>query len=491
MLPPKPNLLTRLSVVHRRAITSSSLHQTPPLSLAADKCRSMDQLKQIHAQMITTAQIHDAFAASRLINFSALSDSGDLTYALKLFANIPAPNTFIWNTLIRAHATSSNPSAGLHLYSEMRRRAAAPGKHTFPFVLKACANSQSAKCAEQIHAHVLKFGLDCDSHVANGLIRAYSVTCLMRNARKVFDEMRERNVGVWTTIICGYAQNNSAEEAISLFSAIVSEGFEPSGVVLASVLSACAQSSCSSLGKEIHAYINEKGVEMNVILGTALINMYAKNGELIEARRIFDGLRERNVATWNAMICGLALHGRASEAIDMFVEMGRGRERVRPNGITLLGVLCACCHAGMVDFGREVFYSMERVYGVEPNLRHYGCMVDLLGRGGRILEAEGLIRGMRWEADVAIWGSLLSGCRSWGDIEAAERVVGVIQGLDPTNHGVHVVLSNMYAEAGRWEDVESRRKVIKEGSLNKTAGWSAIAGDGITRRPMFSANLHN
>ncbi|KAG6400699.1 hypothetical protein SASPL_137541 [Salvia splendens] len=138
----------------------------------------MDQLKQIHAQIITTAQIHDA-----------LSDSGDLTYALKLFANIPAPNTFIWNTLIRALATSSNPSAGLRLYSEMRRRAAAPGKHTFPFVLKACANSQSAKCSEQILAHVLKFGLDFDSHVANGLIRTYSVACLMRNARKVFDGM--------------------------------------------------------------------------------------------------------------------------------------------------------------------------------------------------------------------------------------------------------------------------------------------------------------
>ncbi|KAG6400697.1 hypothetical protein SASPL_137539 [Salvia splendens] len=130
-----------------------------------------------------------------------------------------------------------------------------------------------------------------------------------------------------------------------------------------------------------------------------------------------------------------------------------------------------------ISGGREVFYSMERVYSVEPNLRHYGCMVDLLGRGGRILEAEGLIRGMRWEADVAIWGALLSGCRSWGDIEAAERVVRVIQGLDPTNHGVHVVLSNMYAEAGRWEDVVSQRKAIKEGSLNKTAGWSAVAGD--------------
>nr|AYM00929.1 pentatricopeptide repeat protein [Salvia miltiorrhiza] len=462
----------RLSVAHRRAITSSSLHQTPPpLSLAADKCQSMDQLKQIHAQMITTAQIQDAFAASRLINFCALSDSGDLSYALKLFADIPAPNTFIWNTLIRAHAISSNPAAGLLLYSEMRRRGIAPGKHTFPFVLKACANSKLVRCGEQIHGHVLTFGLDCDSHVANALIRAYSVSERIGDARRVFDEMPERNLIVWTTIICGYAQNNSAEEAIALFHAMVSEGFEPKGVVLASVLSACAQSACWSLGEEIHVYMEEKRVEMNVILGTALINMYAKNGALVEARRLFDGLRERNVATWNAMICGLALHGRADEAIDLFGEMG-----VKPNGITLLGVLCACCHAGMIDFGREVFYSMERVYGVESNLKHYGCMVDLLGRGGRILEAESLIRGMAWEPDVAIWGALLTASKSWGNIEVAERAVREIQRLDPRNHGVHVVLSNMYAEVGRWEDVARRRKGMKEESLKKTAGWSTVGG---------------
>lgn len=481
MLPPKPSFLARLSVVHRRAITSSPLQQTPapaptPLSLAADKCKSMDQLKQIHAQMIITSRIHDAFAASRLINFCALSDSGDLNYALKLFETIPAPNLFMWNTLIRAQASSSNPADGLLLYSEMRRRGVAPVKHTFPFVLKACSNSKVIGCSEQIHCHVLKFGLDHDLHVANGLIRAHSVSGRIEDARKVFDEMTERISSAWTTIICGYAQNDSAEEAIALFNAMISEGLEPSGVVLASVLSACANAACLNLGEQIHEYMEEKEVELNVILGTALVNMYAKNGALVEAKQCFEKLRERNVATWNAMICGLALHGEADEAIDFFNMMRGEREKVKPNEITLLGVLSACCHAGMLDFGSEVFYSMKKVYGIEPNLKHYGCMVDLLGRGGRILEGERVIREMEWEADVAIWGALLSGCERWGNIEVAERVVEEIRRLDPKNHGVHVVLSNMYAEAGRWEDVMRRRQGMKEESLKKSAGWSAVDG---------------
>ncbi|KAH6823776.1 hypothetical protein C2S53_004512 [Perilla frutescens var. hirtella] len=488
MLPPKRALLSRFAVAHRRAITSSPLHETPSppptkelasLSMAADKCKSMDQLKQIHAQMIITARIHDGFAASRLINFCALSDSGNLSYALKLFDDIPAPNQFMWNTLIRAQASSSNPIAALLLYAEMRRRGVAPGKHTFPFVLKACSHSNSSlnsiKCSEQVHAHVLKFGLDCDSHVAKGLIRAYSVSGRINDARKVFDELTERNLSVWTTIICGFAQNDSADEAITLFNTMVSEGFEPNGVVLSSVLSACAQSACLSLGEQIHAYMEEKGMELNVILGTALVNMYAKNGALVEAKQCFDGLKEKNVATWNTMICGLAVHGQADEAIHFFRKMER--EKVKPNDITLLGVLSACCHAGMLEFGSEIFYSMKRAYGIEPNLKHYGCMVDLLGRGGRILEAEEMIRGMVWEADVVIWGALLSACKSWGNIEVAERVVKEIHGLDPKNHGVHVVLSNMYAEAGRWEDVVRSRKGMKEESLKKTAGWSFVGDD--------------
>ncbi|KAL0344129.1 UNVERIFIED_CONTAM: Pentatricopeptide repeat-containing protein [Sesamum angustifolium] len=436
MPPSKLTFLVKFSLAHRRTITALALHQTlwqpssppaqhTPLSMMVDKCKSMDQPKQIHAQMIVTSRIHDTFAASRLLNFYALSASGDLNYALKLLEHTPMPNLFMWNTVIRAQASSSSPFEGLLLYADMRRRGVIPGKHTFPFVLKACSNMKSVKCCEQVHAHVLKFGLDSDLHVVNGLVRGYSVSDGIDDARRVFDELDDRNLSIWTTMICGYAQNGSAGEAIS--------------VCAVSVL---------GFGEQIHEYIQEKGMELDVILGTALVNMYAKNGSLAKAKQCFYGLKQKNIATWNALICGLAVHGHVEEAIHFFTKLEK--EKLMPNDITLLGVLSACCHAGLLDYGRKIFYSMKRIYGIEPKIKHYGCMVDLLGRRGQVVEAEELIKGMVWKADVVIWGALLSACKESGNIDVAERVVKKLLDLDPHNHAVYVFLSNMYAEAGRW-----------------------------------------
>lgn len=347
-----------------------------------------------------------------------------------------------------------------------------PGKHTFPFLLKACSSLNRFDVSQQVHTHVLKFGLDLDLHVVNGLIRAYSVSAALSNARKLFDEFSEKNLTIWTTMVCGYAQNDSSEEAIKLFERMIAEGMEPNGATLASVLSACAQANCLELGQQIHVYMEEKGIEMGVILGTALVNMYAKNGAILEATKCFSSMKEKNIATWNAIIGGLAAHGHGKEAIQLFNKLGE--ENVKPNEVTLLGVLSACCHAGFLDYGRQVFKSMKNLYGVEAKLEHYGCMVDLLGRCGKLLEAEQLIRGMVWKADVVIWGSLLRSCQSQGNIDIAERVVKEILLLDPNNHGVYVGLSNVYAELGRWEDVLKLRKEMKQGSLKKTPGWSYV-----------------
>ncbi|KAK2992886.1 hypothetical protein RJ640_028128 [Escallonia rubra] len=445
----------------------------PHYSLLADKCTSMRQLHQLHAQMVVSARIHDNFAASRLLSFCALSENGDFDYAIRLFSSTQEPNSFMWNTLIRAQANSpDNPREALLLYIKMRRAGVGPGKHTFPFALKACANVRSIGCLKQVHTHVLKFGLDLDLHVVNGLIRGCTVCRIMQDARQVFDEMLEKNLSIWTTMICGYTQNNCGDEALVLFDRMIADGFEPSGVTLASVFSACAQSGSLDLGERIHVYMEERGIEVGVILGTALVNMYAKNGAISMAEKCFRCMPERNIATWNAVICGLAVHGHAEKALDLFSELEK--EQVVPNVITFVGVLSACCHAGFLDFGRVIFQSMKRVYGVEPKIEHYGCMVDLLGRSGNLLEAEELIKRMVWKADVMIWGSLLGACKNHGNIEIAERVVKEIIVLDPHNHGVYVVLSNMYAEAGRWEDVSRLRKEMKEGSLKKTPGWSLV-----------------
>ncbi|XP_073013589.1 pentatricopeptide repeat-containing protein At5g56310-like [Typha latifolia] len=442
----------------------------PPLSLLADRCSSMPQLKQVHAQMLVSGRVHDNYAASRLLSFSALSPSGDLSYARRLFAHVEEPNSFMWNTLIRALADSPAPSDAVLLYVKMQRLGLSPGKHTFPFLLKACVNFQPFLVGRQVHSHVLKHGLDVDLYVINGLVRCYASCGLLDYARQVFDDAPEKNLILWTTMVSGYAQNFRSEEALQLFDGMIEVGIEPCDATLASVLSACARSGGLELGKQIHLFIKEKGIAMGVILGTALVDMYAKNGAISDALRLFREMPEKNTATWNAVICGLAHHGHAKDALELFQELEK--MQVQPNDVTFVGVLSACCHAGFLDVGRGIFDSMKKNYGIEPKVEHYGCMVDLLGRSGRLIEADDLIKGMTWEADVVVLGALLTACKNHGNIEIAERVVKEILKVEPGNHGVHIVLSNMYAEVGRWEDVVRLRRVMREGKLKKIPGQS-------------------
>ncbi|TKY63067.1 Pentatricopeptide repeat-containing protein [Spatholobus suberectus] len=455
--------------------SSSPLRTLSTLAHLADKCTTLEQLKQVHAQMIVSAVIAtDPFAVSRLFSSCALSPFGDLSHASRIFRSAtPRPNAFMWNTLIRAQPHAPH---ALSLYVTMRRTRVSPGKHTFPFLLKACSQLRSLRACKQVHVHVIRFGLASDSHVVNALVRCYSVSGNCVDARHVFDESPDRSSSLWTTMICGYAQNFCSNEALELFDEMVGEGFEPGGATLASVLSACARSGCLELGERIHEFMKVKGVGLGegVILGTALVYMYAKNGEIEMARKLFDGMPERNVVTWNAMICGLGAHGHVEDALDLFERMKKERAVV-PNGVTFVGVLSACCHAGLIDVGREAFRLMKSVYGIEPKIEHYGCLVDLLGRGGRLLEAEELVKGMPWKADVVILGALLAASRNSGNTQVAERVVKEILALEPQNHGVHVALSNMYAEAGQWQEVLRLRKTMKEERLKKAPGWSLVA----------------
>ncbi|EEF50907.1 pentatricopeptide repeat-containing protein, putative [Ricinus communis] len=325
-----------------------------------DKCTSMTQLKQIHAQMILTSRISDHFAASRLLSFCALSNSRDINYAIKLFKSIQDPNIFMWNTIIRALANSSNPDQALFFYIQMLRLGVCPNKYTFPFLLKGCSFCSIQSC-KQIHTHVLKFGSDLDLHVVNRLVRVYSIFSDLTDAWKLFGEFPERDLSIWTTMISGYAQNFCANEALVLFERMVAEGFEPNGPTIASVLSVCARSGSLDLGERIHGFMIERGVEIGVILGTALVHMYAKNGKILVARKLFDSMTEKNVATWNAMLCGLASHGHAEEALSLFWKLEK--EHIVPIDATFVGVLSACCHAGLIDVGRRIFYSMKESYG--------------------------------------------------------------------------------------------------------------------------------
>ncbi|KAL6659692.1 hypothetical protein ACP70R_002521 [Stipagrostis hirtigluma subsp. patula] len=460
------------------------LIRRPNLSLLADRCATPRALARVHAAMLVSGRLaDDAFAASRLLAAYAALSPSPAAAAVALLSSLPcAPNSFMLNTTLRALASSPDPAAAFPFFSRLRATGAlAPGRHTLPALLKAAARLPlPLRVSEQLHALAVRHGFHHDAYVANGLVRAYAVAGRLCAARRVFDEAPHRKANVYTTLVSAYAQSGRHGDAIAAFDEMVAAGFEPGGAALASVLSACARSASGGLqmGRRVHDLMEARGMTAPVgaILGTALVDMYTKNGAIQEAVAVFDGMPERVPATWNALISGLAHHGHGERALAMFQRMLR--EGVRPNATTFVGALTACCHAGLLDEARQLFRSMEKDFGVAPGIQHYGCMVDLLGRAGLLKEAEEMIRGMTCEADTVIWGALLTACKNHGYLEIAERAVEEMLTLDPTNHGVYVVLSNMYAEAGRWRDVNRLRKVMKGARLSKIPGASTVSSDG-------------
>lgn len=470
------------------ATVGARVSPRPNLSLLADRCATARTLARVHAAMLVSGRLaEDAFAASRLLAAYAALSPDPAAAALALLSNLPcAPNSFMLNTTLRVLASSPDPAAAFPFFSRLRVTGAfAPGRHTFPFLLKAAASLPlPLPVTEQLHALAVRHGVHLDAYVANGLVRAYSVAGRLRTARRVFDEMPERNAAVYTTMVSTYAQNGQHEDAMAAFHEMVCMGFEPCGATLASVLSACARSASGGLkmGRHVHDLMVARGVPVGTILGTALVDMYVRNGAIEEALAAFDGLPERRVpSAWNALISGLAHHGYSECALDFFRRMQW--EGVPPNATTLVGALSACSHPGLLDEARQLFRSMEKDFGIAPGIQHYGCMVDLLGRAGLLSEAEDMIRGMSCEADTVIWGALLTACKNHGGIEIAERAAVEMLKLDPSNHGVYVVLSNLYAEAGRWQDVDKLRKEMKGARLSKIPGASAVDGDGSLEQP--------
>ncbi|KAK9269922.1 hypothetical protein L1049_025495 [Liquidambar formosana] len=311
--------------------------------------------------------------------------------------------------------------------------------------------------------------------VWSSMICGYCKKGDVEEARAIFDRIPVRNLVNWNSIISGYAQNGFCEEALELFAKMQTEGFEPDEVTIASVLSACAQLGLLDAGKEVHHMINRKGIQLNQFVLNALVDMYAKCGDLSNARLIFEGMPQRNNACWNAMISGFSIHGQSKEALEFFGRMEDSEET--PDGITFLSVLSACAHGGFVNEGLEIFSKMEN-YGLAASIKHYGCLVDLLGRAGRLKEAHDLIKGMPMKPNDAVWGALLGACRIHLDMETAERVVEKVGTQDFNMHSGddshYVLLSNIYADSDRWEKAERLRMVMGNKGFQKTPGRSSI-----------------
>lgn len=306
----------------------------------------------------------------------------------------------------------------------------------------------------------------------NAMVAGYAKVGDVDNARDLFERMPQRNVISWTAVIAGYAQMKRPKEAIEIFRRMQLENVEPDEIALLSVLSACARLGSLEMGDWLHNNIQKHGFSGIISLNNALIDMYAKSGNIKKALDVFENAKDKNVITWTTVISGLALHGLGIEALEMFSCMESAL--VKPNDITFIAILSACSHAGLVETGSWYFNTMASSYGIEPKVGHYGCMIDLLGRAGHLQEALELLKRMPFEANAAIWGSLLASSKIHGDAKLGDLALQFLMELEPDNSGNYTLLSNTYAAQDRWSESGMVRKVMRDTGVKKMSGGSLI-----------------
>lgn len=297
-------------------------------------------------------------------------------------------------------------------------------------------------------------------------------------ARKLFVDMPVKDDVSWSSMIIGFAHNGCFDEAFGFFRELQRVGIRPNEVSLTGVLSACAQAGAFEFGKILHAYIQKSGLLWIVTVNNALLDTYSKCGNVAMARSVFDGMPgKKSIVTWTSMMAGLAMQGYGKEAIQLFDEMERSG--IRPDGITFILLLYACSHAGLIEEGCRYFFKMKEIYGIEPAIEHYGCMVDLYGRAGQLQDACEFITRMPVSPNAIIWRTLLGACSMHGHVQLAKQVKERLSELDPDNSSDHVLLSNTYAVAGKWKDVAAVRRSMSHQRLKKTPGWSMVEVDKI------------
>ncbi|KAJ3700582.1 hypothetical protein LUZ61_004287 [Rhynchospora tenuis] len=492
-------------------------HATSPRSLST--ISTMSDLHQYHSLIIRLGLSSDNHQVGRLIKFAALSPSGDLSYAFRLFSHLPNPDAFIYNTLFLA--LSSHPSPPLspsHLLSHMLEQSIPPNHFTFPPLLRFVSDPSYLSFGRQLHSLMYKLGFSSNSFARNNLLCMYlecgcpydawkvfdaSVDCdivawttmvsglskagLIDDARALFDRMPERNLVSWNAMIAGYVQGGLFKEALELFDQMQADRIEINKYVGASVLSACTGLGALEKGKLIHRQI-ESGIKLDSKLATTLIDMYCKCGCLEKAIVVFNSLPTKKLSTWNCMIGGFAIHGRGTDAIQVFKNMEK--EGGVPDDITFLNVLIACAHSRLVAEGKHYFDYIVQKYNMEPKMEHYGCMVDMLGRAGLLKEAKQLILEMPMEPNADILGALLGACKIHGVVDLGQEIGKRVIELDPLNSGRYVLLANLFAGAGRWDDAAEVRKLMDDRGVHKDAGHSLIEMNGVLNKFVCGSRSH-
>ncbi|KAK1307125.1 Pentatricopeptide repeat-containing protein [Acorus calamus] len=431
--------------------------------------------RQLHGLATKTGVVASRDAVSNTL-MSMYSKCGSAELALKVFDEAKERNVVSWTTAI-----SINGMNPVSLFNGMRLDGIEPNEVTFVALLSMLSAAAEVK---MIHGTCLKTGFfPGNVNVSNSLISTYArFDAVMEDSRQVFDEMRDddREIVSWNALVSGYAQNGMHEKALETYSSLLLHSV-PTSSTLGSVLGAIAAAEAISLarGRQCHARAVKSGLESHPVVSGALVDMYSKRGSIGESRKVFDGASERTLVAWTSIIAAHARHGDYGPVTGLFREMVQSG--LRPDPVTFLVALIACGRSGVVDEGRRILESMERDHGIKPEREHYACVVDMLGRAGRLDEAEELIRGMPMRPGRSALQSLLGACRIHGEVEMGRRAAEALMKMEPKESGAYVLMSNMYAEKGEWEKVAGIRRRMRDWAVKKEVGfsWVDVGGGGM------------
>ncbi|PKI64412.1 hypothetical protein CRG98_015197 [Punica granatum] len=427
--------------------------------------------QQVHAHSVKSGYAYVVFVANSLISmYMKLGLSGD---AVLVHACTSEPSLVSYNALVSGFVENNLPERAFQTFKAVLRQGLMPDRFTFVVLSGVCPQSDNLTSGMVLHCLAVKLSLDSIPFVGNLVMTMYSKFNLIAPVDRAFSSIEDRDVISWNTLIAAHSQCDDHQNGLGVFREMLSgSNVRPDDFTFASVIAACAGLASIRHGRQIHAHLIRGNFSWDIGVCNALVNMYAKCGCLEYACNLFNTMQSRNLVSWNTVIAGYGNHGLGQRALETFEQMlllG-----LNPDPVTFAGLLIACNHAGLVDKGVSYFNSMKEVYGISPGIEHFSCLIDMLGRAGRLQEAKYYISKSDFGNDPIILGSLLSACRLHGDVSVGEHLAGKLLELKPPTTSPYVLLSNLYASDEAWDSVVEARKLLKNSGLKKEPGHSLI-----------------
>ncbi|KAK4761116.1 hypothetical protein SAY87_006009 [Trapa incisa] len=435
------------------------------------KCTNLKRLKEgrlVHAHLMSCFR-EDLVMNNNILNMYA--KCGSMEEAQKVFEEMPVTDTVSWTALITGYTQSGLLEDAVVLFPEMLRADVKPNEFTLSSLLKASGTRHNNGFGRQLHGYCLKHGYILNVYVGSALVDMYARWENIKDAESIFNGLVSKNEVSWNALIAGHARKGEGELALSLFSRMLRKDFKPTPFTYSSIFGSLSSTGFLEQGKWVHAHMIKSGSQLVGFVGNTLLDMYAKSGSIEDAEKVFSRMLKLDLVSWNSLLKGYAQHGRGSDTLELFKRMlSIG---VNPSDVTFLAILTACSHVGCVQEG-EYYFQLMKTYAVEPQVSHYVTMVDLFGRAGLLDQAERFIQNMPIEPNMAVWGALLGACRMHKNLELGAYAAQRIFELDSNDSGPHMLLSNIYASAGRWDDVANVRSMMRVNQVKKEPAISWV-----------------